>query len=411
MPVFIELTTDLFGSTFERTNAAKLEARRAGAEAVRRPLRGLEIKTDTYAILKLIQADGNEIPLLDSGALGGSGKSYSNFLLQSVSETRMEKHQIVETFGESYIYFFGESPRFLDVQAKLLDSLDFNWYAEWWDNYNRYLRGTKSVEMGARTYLFYDDNIVEGYMLMAQSSKTSDTPLEANLTFRLFLTNYNNISLTESDAYPMHAGATAPNVRYFLPLPIVSQEGDTSLAGILRQQQLGFGAASTQLGIGRDIAAQAGIDPLADQFRQGQEGAGALSDFVGMAANTAGSINSVIDAVTGIIGGPKPPTVSPQQYRNIPFRGIIPDNKDEYTRALPGYDQPSLDDGKHGGLKLSDIESLAYKTITAVKSAGALVSNVPGVLNTMGIINTQQKSPTAFSTTSSLGSYHPLPGQ
>ena len=78
-------------------------------------------------------------------------------MLQNVQEAHMEKHQIVETFGESYIFFFGEAPRFIDVSAVIINSHDFNWEAEWWDNYNRFLRGTKSVEQGARTYLFYDE--------------------------------------------------------------------------------------------------------------------------------------------------------------------------------------------------------------------------------------------------------------
>jgi hypothetical protein len=196
MAVFVELTTDAFANNFNKSSSSAKAARRAGTSQARRPLRGLEVKDDTYAVLKVVQADGTELPLLDSGSFSGTSTSYTNFILQSVREARMEKHQIVETFGEPYIFFFGESPRFLDVTAVLVDSLDFNWYAEWWENYDRYLRGTKSVEMGARTYLFYDDNIVEGYMLMAQTGKSAEQPLQASLTFRLYLTNYSNITIT-----------------------------------------------------------------------------------------------------------------------------------------------------------------------------------------------------------------------
>jgi hypothetical protein len=200
MPVFVELTTDAFANNFNKVRDTARQARRAGTNHARRPLRGLEIKDDTYAVLKVIQSDGTPIQLLDSGTEDGTTDSLTNFILQSVQEARMEKHQIVETFGEPYIFFFGESPRFLDVTAILVDSFDFNWYAEFWENYNRYLRGTRSVEMGARTYLFYDDNIVEGYMLMAQARKTSDTPLMVQLTFRLFLTNYSNVTIADGPA-------------------------------------------------------------------------------------------------------------------------------------------------------------------------------------------------------------------
>lgn len=210
MAVFIEITTDAFQENFARKAAAAQTARRAGAARVRRPLRGLEIKEDTYAIIKVIQADGSELPLLDSGTETGTGTQYANFILQSVQEARMEKHQIVDTFGEAYIFFFGEAPRFLDVSALLLNSNDFNWEAEWWENYNAYFRGTKSVELGARTYLFYDDNIVEGYMLQAQAAKVSEEPLKVQLTFRLFLTNYQNISFVGDPNFPTRSTVVLP---------------------------------------------------------------------------------------------------------------------------------------------------------------------------------------------------------
>ncbi len=218
MPVFIELTTDAFRDQFAKTVAGKKNAARerspygrAGAISVRRPLRGLELKSDTYGMLRVILVDGTEVPLLDSSSPTGKSTGYTNFILQTVQEARMEKHQIVETFGEPYIFFFGESPRFLDVQALLVNSLDFNWEAEWWENYELYLRGTRSVEMGARTYLFYDDNVVEGYILQAQGIKTADQPLSIMLTFRLFLTGYQNISLIGEPAFPIRPGAVIPD--------------------------------------------------------------------------------------------------------------------------------------------------------------------------------------------------------
>lgn len=211
MAVFIEVTTDAFENNFqERGDNMAASNRRAGASRVRRPLRGLEIKEDTFAIMKVIRSDGSDIPLFDSGTESGSTTDYANFILQSVQEARMEKHQIVDTFGESYIFFFGEAPRFLDVQVVLLNSNDFNWEAEWWANYNLYLRGTRSVELGARTYLFYDDNIVEGYMLQAQAVKTSDQPLMVMLSFKLFVTNYRNISFVGNPDFPIRSSVVLP---------------------------------------------------------------------------------------------------------------------------------------------------------------------------------------------------------
>lgn len=212
MAVFVETTTDAFQENLDNNR----EAERAGAghnevgagnRIVRRPLRGLEIKEDTNAVLKVIQANGKELPLVDAGAFNASGRTnqYSNFILQSVQEARMEKHQIVETFGASYVFFFGEEPRFVDVSAIIINSHDFNWEAEWWENYENNFRGTKLVERGARLYLFYEDTILEGYMLQSQAVKSAQEPHMVNMNFRLFVTSYRSITFVGNPQFPIRA--------------------------------------------------------------------------------------------------------------------------------------------------------------------------------------------------------------
>lgn len=211
MAVYIELTTDPFDARFaEKAKFATSVG--AGLTNVRRPTRGLEVKDDTYAYIKLIRVDGVEIPIFDSSSPDGMSTAYSNFILQGVQEQRMEKHQIVETFGDTYLFLFGESPRFLNVQAVLINSHDFNWKAEFMANYETYLRGTKAVEMGARTYLFYDQNIVEGYILNCQVQDTSDQPHFVPLSFQFFVTNAQNISLigSGSENFPIRSSALVP---------------------------------------------------------------------------------------------------------------------------------------------------------------------------------------------------------
>jgi hypothetical protein len=214
MAIFIELTTDPFedirNQQMDRQRGSQFS--NSSRRQVRRPTRGLEIKEERPAIMKVIQANGDELPLIDAGGPSGSGlnQNYANFILQNVTEARMEKHQIVETFGESYIFFFGEAPRFIDVQLVLINSLDFNWEAEWWENYENNLRGTKLVERGAKLYLFYDDNIVDGYMLSSQAAKVSDQPLMVQLNFRMFVTGYRNISFVGNPDYPIRASAVIP---------------------------------------------------------------------------------------------------------------------------------------------------------------------------------------------------------
>ncbi len=199
MAVFVELTTDPFEETREKSAAFQRARARSGSGArnVRRPTRGLEVKAETPAILKVIGEDGTPISLTDSGRIGEEGQGYGNFLLQTVSQGRAEKHQIVETFGESYVYFFGAAPRFLDVTAVLVNSRDFPWPAEWWENYEQHFRGTRLAERGARSYLFFDDNIVEAYMLNCQATSQADSPHVVQLSFRLFVTHHQTIRVLD----------------------------------------------------------------------------------------------------------------------------------------------------------------------------------------------------------------------
>ena len=209
MAIYIELTTDPFDAKFA-DKAKFATASGAGLSRVRRPLRGLEIKEETYAYLKLIRVDGEEIHLFDSSDPNGQSTSYANFILQSVQEQRMERHQIIETFGDTYLFLFGESPRFLNVNAVLINSNDFNWKAEFQANYEKYLRGTRCVEMGARMYLFYDQNIIEGYMLNTTIQESADNPMFVPISFQIFVTNTQNISLIGSGNFPIRPGAIMP---------------------------------------------------------------------------------------------------------------------------------------------------------------------------------------------------------
>lgn len=212
MAVFIELVTNILQNYYADNISGQTSGKsRAGRSRARRPVRGLEIKDDTYAMIKVIGANGVEIPLIDSGSRKDVGSGYSNFILQEVTEQRMEKKQILETFGDAYVFFFGEAPKMLQCTALLVNSNDFNWEAEWWENYDKYFRGTKLVEMGARCYLFYDDTVVEGYMLMANAKKTSQQPLSVGLSFQFFVTAYSNISLTSNNAYPVRSSVLLPD--------------------------------------------------------------------------------------------------------------------------------------------------------------------------------------------------------
>jgi hypothetical protein len=163
-------------------------------------LRGIQIEEDTYAVMRVLKLDGEEIPLFDSSSPDvdgnniGRSSNYANFIIQSAQEQRMEKQQIVETFGESYIFFFGERPRFINFTGVLVNTKDFNWKSEFLENYDRYLRGTKLVEQNARLYMYFDDVVVEGYLVQSQVSTMADSPYMVQFQFQMFVCQYTTLS-------------------------------------------------------------------------------------------------------------------------------------------------------------------------------------------------------------------------
>ncbi len=205
MAVFISVTTSPFEDVFNERSQQPVN------QNVRRPFRGIELKKDTYASLRVFDSLNRPIPFVDSsappaeeGGTIGQSLEYSNFILQAIQEQRMEKQQIVETFGEDYIFFFGERPRIYNFTALLLNTRNFNWKSEWWKNYEDTLRGTKLLERNARLYIYFDDVVIEGYMLQAQAMSSVDDPYKLPLTFQIFCTNYSIIGDVGSVFTPVY---------------------------------------------------------------------------------------------------------------------------------------------------------------------------------------------------------------
>lgn len=225
---------DTFFSTFSSAEERRAAVRQF-AENVRRPMRGLQIKEETFATISVFgvgQTGGDQSSFIDSneanflsgdgGVTTASGSTAellnssgppetrvaynSNFLLQTVSEQRSEKFQPITTFGATYGFFFGEQPRMVTFNAILLNTADFQWEIEWWANYEETLRGTRLVDKRLRSYMSYDDVILEGYILNAITNKNSSTPHEVNLTFTMWVTGVEYLVEPGDKNYPESDG-------------------------------------------------------------------------------------------------------------------------------------------------------------------------------------------------------------
>jgi hypothetical protein len=240
MAVFITATT----SAFEELEANR--GRRPPQINVRRPLRGIQIKENTYATLRVRRANGEDLPVFDSSSPNvdenGIGRSaeYSNFVVASLQEQRVEKQQIIQTFGEDYIFFFGEQPRFINVSGVLWNTKDFNWKNEFLENYERYLRGTRLVENNARLYLSIDDIVVEGYLVSSVVNANAMNPYHVEFQFTMFVCQYAHTSNIGS-AYFQREDLDAYESRNALSgfsgggLPPESPETQAQSAGIAAQ--------------------------------------------------------------------------------------------------------------------------------------------------------------------------------
>lgn len=183
---------------------------------VRRPVTGLTLKERRPAYFTVLTRTG--APVLLYNSLGGReapetedhelrAKHYTDFTLVSVRMSRAEKVQLIQTFGEDFAFFCGEQPMIVACSGLLVNSLDFNWRAQFWENYDKYLRGTKLVEMRARVYLAWDDVVVEGYMLGADAVDSADAPHSIGLQFQLLLTDYQSLAITNLSIYQAHREA------------------------------------------------------------------------------------------------------------------------------------------------------------------------------------------------------------
>ena len=344
MAVFISVTTNAFEEVFDSTRRGGRPV--SSYTGVRRPLRGIEIKEDTYSIIKILTFIGEELPLVSSSAQNDEGRTteYSNFIVQRINEQRIEKQQIVETFGEDFIFFFGEKPRFLDVQGVLVNTNDFNWKSEFWHNYENHLRGTKLVEANARLYMFFDDVVVEGYILQAQAQAASNTPYHLPFQFQLFVTNYAILSQVGSVFIPERR---APTEMTFTVDEANGAVPSTTDQVISSNNQAGLVNSAGGLAAGGAGAAGGGLVSFLSSV--GSNGLGGTADF--NIQQTLENIRNTffgrqINVPEGIGSQFRPPPIQNRASFREGRRGVpIHNNLDEYPESAglqPEFDNEEI---------------------------------------------------------------------
>lgn len=356
------------GSTSLKPNPGFTRASQLGRfSQVRRPVRGLVLKENTYAAIQVRTADGRTLPLIDAAGTAAEQNGYttsnSNFLLQQVNESRAEKVQVVQTFGEPYIFFYGEQPRVIMATGVLMNTLDFNWMAEFWENYEKYLRGTRCVQAKTRVYLSWDDVVTEGYMMSAEASQDAENRNWVRFSFQFFLTNYQNISNIGNGSVLDNTGNTTQDLD---PTGLGTQSSGTvfvrrrnakSLTGKSLLQNLRDGQVLTALAQGTELLTQV-QDTVQNYISQlasfafgrnirvpvGFEGAAVYDDTqVALASIDPSSFQMSITGdrvvrIQGTIGG-KQFTILGEVLKQFitPRFGSLSLNTDEFVARTPDY--------------------------------------------------------------------------
>jgi hypothetical protein len=128
---------------------------------------------------------------------------FDKFFMQSVSEVDSEKYQIVETFNKPKIYFFDRRARIYNysfiventgnistevVGIRTVQEKGGNlWRDEFKIVYEKYLRGTKSVEERVKAVIHYDGVTRIGYVLSCAMSMDSSNDNLAQMQITMFV--------------------------------------------------------------------------------------------------------------------------------------------------------------------------------------------------------------------------------
>lgn len=113
----------------------------------------------------------------------------TKFFLESVQESRDEKVQVIDTFGDQWkAFFFGRKPEVYAYQGTLLNAANHNWKNEFQENYDHFMRGSEAVKNKAIVVLQYDDVVVEGYMLNTSLQMTGVADKSVPFAFSMLVT-------------------------------------------------------------------------------------------------------------------------------------------------------------------------------------------------------------------------------
>lgn len=94
---------------------------------------------------------------------GTKSTGWGDFLLTDVQCSMNEKVQIMEVFGDNFVsYFFGKSPTTFTIGGILIDDVDNEWFPNFLEVYDKFLRGTQLARKSVLLELSLPNVVVIG---------------------------------------------------------------------------------------------------------------------------------------------------------------------------------------------------------------------------------------------------------
>lgn len=161
---------EFYRRTTVRTDLAAITNSQAARRSALSLARQISTKTDQEAVIRVVTRNTNyssdqSKQSKASAPLISVVPPYTKFFLESVSEDRMEKSQIIETFGDFIVFFFGRRPEVYQFSGRLLNTKNHDWKNDFQEMYEYFLRGTKAVENNSTVFIQYDDVLAEGFLI------------------------------------------------------------------------------------------------------------------------------------------------------------------------------------------------------------------------------------------------------
>lgn len=153
----------------------------------------------------------------------GSGQiqlQTNRFILQSISKPSQERFQIIETFGDPAVYFYGDRTKVYTLQGLLVDAEDplqvnntgtgtpeqqrskgkYYWATAFQDLYENHLRGTILTQRSQIAAIYVNNWFIKGYPVQLVINKESaNTPQLASFQMTWVIEKESLLSATNAE--------------------------------------------------------------------------------------------------------------------------------------------------------------------------------------------------------------------